>query len=211
MLVDSEYLSAQVLVETFADVGVVIDEQFVFENFLGHSFSEVAAHYAKLHGSRVPETFEADYRARLLGKFSTDLEPMPFIKNALDDLAIAYCLATGSSLARVTHSLDVAGLATRFRDRVFTTAMVDRGKPAPDIFLHTAKAMGVAPEECLVVEDSATGIAAARAAGMTVWQFTGGSHFRHGYNHIASTDLVDRRFDRMDSFFEAAPDLRGRP
>lgn len=211
VLVDSEYLSARVLVETFAAIGVAIDLAFVFDNFLGHSFSEAAAQYAKLHGKCVPETFEADYRARLLDKFSTDLRPMPFIGNVLDELSVPCCLATGSSPVRVTKSLEITGLAARFTDRVFATSMVARGKPAPDVFLHTAKAMGVAPAQCLVVEDSATGIVAAHAAGMAVWQFTGGSHFQHGYNHTGSSHLVDRTFDRMDRFFDGAPDLRRRP
>jgi HAD superfamily hydrolase (TIGR01509 family) len=208
VLVDSEHLSAQVLVETFAGIGVTIDLAFVFENFLGHSFPEVAARYAKAHGAGIPETFEADYRIRLLDKFSTDLKPMPSIENVLDELSVPCCLATGSSLIRVRQSLEVTALAWRFTDRVFATSMVARGKPAPDIFLHAAKAMGVAPAQCLVIEDSATGIAAAHAAGMTVWQFTGGCHFRHGYNHTGSSHLVDRTFDRMDRFFEAAPELR---
>jgi hypothetical protein len=49
---------------------------------------------------------------------------------------------------------------------------------------------------------------AARAAGMAVWRFTGGSHFRHGYNHQGTEHLVERVFDRMDGFFDAAPELR---
>src|SRR5688500_8087078 len=66
VLVDSEYLSAQVLVETFAEIGVAIDLPFVFTHFLGHSFTSVAAKFAKLHGTGVTDSFETDYRASLL-------------------------------------------------------------------------------------------------------------------------------------------------
>ena len=208
VLVDSEYLSAQVLVETFAGIGVDIDLPFVFEHFLGHSFSSVAAKFAHLHGTGVRESFETDYRANLLQKFSADLKPMPFIEDVMDNLAVPFCVATGSSPLRVASSLEVTGLAQRFEGRVFTTSMVSRGKPAPDLFLHAAAEMGVVPVQCLVIEDSASGIEAAKAAGMVVWQFTGGCHFQHGYNHQGTEHLVDRVFDRMDSFFDGVPELR---
>ena len=84
VLVDSEYLSAQVLVETFAEIGVNIDLPFVYTHFLGHSFSSVAAKFAKLHGTGVRESFESDYRASLLRRFSTELKPMPGVIGVLD-------------------------------------------------------------------------------------------------------------------------------
>lgn len=208
VLVDSEYLSAQVLVETFAEIGVAIDLPFVYTHFLGHSFSSVAAKFAKLHGTGVRESFETDYRASLLRRFSSDLKPMPGVIDVLDSLAIPYCVATGSSPLRVTRSLEVTGLSSRVKNRVFTTTMVTSGKPAPDIFLHVARKMQVPASQCLVIEDSASGIEAAKAAGMLVWQFTGGCHFQHGYNHQGTEHLVDRVFDRMDGFFDTVPELR---
>jgi HAD superfamily hydrolase (TIGR01509 family) len=208
VLVDSEYLSAQVLVETFAEIGVAIDLPFVYTHFLGHSFSSVAAKFAKLHGTGVTDSFETDYRASLLRRFSSELKPMPGVIAVLDSLAIPYCVATGSSPLRVTRSLELTGLSSRVKDRVFTTMMVTRGKPAPDIFRHVAQKMGVPASQCLVIEDSASGIEAAKSAGMIVWQFTGGCHFQHGYNHQGTEHLVDRVFDRMDGFFDAMPELR---
>ena len=113
VLVDSEYLSAQVLVETFAEIGVNIDLPFVYTHFLGHSFSSVAAKFAKLHGTGVRESFESDYRASLLRRFSTELKPMPGVIGVLDSLAVHYCVATGSSPLRVTRSLELTGLTSR--------------------------------------------------------------------------------------------------
>jgi beta-phosphoglucomutase-like phosphatase (HAD superfamily) len=78
------------------------------------------------------------------------------------------------------------------------------------VFLYCASEMKVQPEECLVIEDSATGIEGANAAGMLVWQFAGGRHYKHGYLKDGPKVLVDRTFDRMDSFFEAAPELKRR-
>jgi HAD superfamily hydrolase (TIGR01509 family) len=208
VLVDSEYLSATVLIDVFSDIGVRIDLPFVYANFVGHSFSAVAAKHARQFGTNVPDDFEQHYRNKLLETFTGNLQAMPGIANVLDSLNIPYCLASGSSPTRVNRSLEVANLKERFSNKIFTTTMVKNGKPAPDIFLYAANAMKVLPAECLVIEDSSTGIAAAKAAGMTTWQFRGGIHFNHGYQHVEQPHLVDRRFDRMDAFFDTAPQLR---
>lgn len=208
VLVDSEYLSATILIDVFSAIGVSIDLPFVYENFVGHSFSVVAAKHARMYGTDVPEDFEQHYRNQLLASFTGNLRAMPNVTQVLDSLNVPYCLASGSSPTRVDKSLEVAGLRDRFRDRIFTTSMVKKGKPAPDIFLYAANTMGVSPAECLVIEDSSTGIAAAKAAKMRIWQFRGGIHFKHGYQNVEQPHLVDRQFDRMDSFFDTAPQLR---
>jgi HAD superfamily hydrolase (TIGR01509 family) len=208
VLVDSEYLSAAVLIEVFASIGIKIDLPFVYANFVGHSFSAVAAKYARQHGTNVTASFEEDYRNKLLERFVGRLRAMAGVEQVINDLAVPYCLASGSSPQRVTRSLEIAGLSDKFRDRIFTTTMVKRGKPAPDIFLHAAKTMNAHPQNCLVIEDSTTGISAATAAEMTTWHFTGGAHFNHGYELVPQPHLVDRRFDRMSEFYAAAPQLR---
>jgi HAD superfamily hydrolase (TIGR01509 family) len=208
VVVDSEYLSATVLIDVFSEIGITLDLPFVYANFVGHSFATVASKYARQHGTNVPETFEQDYRNRLLASFVGRLQAMSGIEKVLDDLNVPYCLASGSSPTRVGRSLEIVGLAQHFENRIFTTTMVKHGKPAPDIFLHTAKAMNAVPEECLVIEDSTTGVTAGKAAGMTTWQFTGGVHFNHGYQRVPGPLLVDRRFDRMTDFFAEAPELR---
>jgi HAD superfamily hydrolase (TIGR01509 family) len=208
VLVDSEYLSATVLIDVFAGIGVNIDLPFVYTNFVGHSFSAVAAKFARLHGSNVPESFEDDYRNRLLQSFVGRLKATVGVEEVLECLNVPYCLASGSSPQRVLRSLEVTGLHRGFENRIFTTAMVKHGKPAPDVFLHAAAAMGVEPKRCLVIEDSTTGIEAGLAAGMAVWQFRGGAHFNHGYQHVSQPHLVDRIFDRMDAFYDTVPELR---
>jgi beta-phosphoglucomutase-like phosphatase (HAD superfamily) len=82
--------------------------------------------------------------------------------------------------------------------------MVAHGKPAPDLFLYAAEKMGVQPPRTLVIEDSVSGVQAARAAGMMVWGFVGGSHYggRDG-RAILSAAGADRVFARMSDFWEA--------
>ena len=208
VLVDSELLSAQMVVEVFAEIGLNVDLAFVYHNFVGHSFTTVAAKYAREHGRGVPDSFEKDYRERLLQSFDGPLKAMAGIETVLDQLNVPFCLASGSSPARVNRSLEVTGLMPRFQNRIFTTSLVANGKPAPDIFYYAAKAMGALPEECLVIEDSTAGVNGGKAANMTVWQFTGGDHFNHGYQHVTGPELVDRKFNRMTDFFDPVPFLR---
>src|SRR5690606_30422292 len=86
------------------------------------------------------------------------------------------CVASSSLYERIEVSLKLTGLHERFVPHIYSAAMVPRGKPAPDLFLHAAREMGVQPARCLVIEDSPAGVAAAKAAGMAVIAFTGGGH-----------------------------------
>jgi beta-phosphoglucomutase-like phosphatase (HAD superfamily) len=97
----------------------------------------------------------------------------------------------------------LTGLSAFFGAKVFTASEVANGKPAPDLFLLAAKSCGAQPDRCLVIEDSLPGLRAARAAGMTVWHFTGGSHFLG----IAANDegLATERFDNWVQFFDMLP------
>jgi HAD superfamily hydrolase (TIGR01509 family) len=178
VLIDSEVISARQLIAELAGYGVAIDMAFVTRQFLGRSYPTVLREVRETFGVTLPERFEADYRARLLAAFQTELQVMPGILAALKALRQPYCLATSSSPERLATSLALVGLTEAFHERSFTASEVARGKPAPDLFLHAARTMGAAAARCLVIEDSLTGIRAGLAAGMTVWRFTGGSHLK---------------------------------
>ena len=118
----------------------------------------------------------AAMREELFDAFRAELRPIPGIAAVIDALPCPFCVASSSLPERIRLSLEVTGLWTRFEGRAFSSTMVRRGKPAPDLFLHAAASLGFAPADCLVVEDSPAGITAARAAGMRVIAFTGGGH-----------------------------------
>jgi HAD superfamily hydrolase (TIGR01509 family) len=137
-------------------------------------------------------------RLNLFEHFRRELKPIPGIVEALDRLTIPYCVASSSQPERIRISLEVTGLLERFAPNIFSAEMVQHGKPAPDLFLYAAKQMGVEPAACLVVEDSAPGIAAAHSAGMRVLAFLGGSHVRQpGYRERLARLGPEREFDDM--------------
>jgi HAD superfamily hydrolase (TIGR01509 family) len=197
VLVDSEILSCRCLAEALTEHGVPTDLDTVLDLFLGRSVTAVVE-YCRSQGRPLPPTFAADLRARQRAAFAAALQPMPSVAAAVKRLPVRYCLASSSERERVLFSLEVTGLADLFGDRVFTSQMVTRGKPAPDLFLLAATRMGAAPARTLVIEDSVSGVTAGKAAGMTVWGFVGGSHYAHrdGRRQLEEAG-ADRVFDRM--------------
>jgi HAD superfamily hydrolase (TIGR01509 family) len=208
VLIDSEIISATVLVEELSRRSIAIEMSHVLEHFIGHSYAVVAGKIAAIAGAPLPDSFETDYRAHLAQRFDAELRAMPGILDVLDHLTVPFCTATSSHPERAQRSLQAAGLAGRFGERVYSVSMVARPKPAPDLFLHAAKVMRVDPRHCLVIEDSDLGIAAAQAAGMQAWQFTGGSHYQACHRVPTPNVAPDRSFHDMAEFFTAAPHLR---
>lgn len=198
VLIDSEILSCDALIAALAEFGVQVDRAFVFQDCIGHSFPEVAAKISNLNGRLLPESFAQTYRTALFSSFEKFLRPMSGAEEMLRELGIPFCIATSSSAERVERSLALAGLSG-IGAPVFSATMVERGKPAPDLFLFAAEKMGVPSQQCLVVEDSMPGILAARAAQMAVWRFTGGSHFGMGFG-ANDPPLADVEFARWDEF-----------
>jgi HAD superfamily hydrolase (TIGR01509 family) len=125
---------------------------------------------------RLPEDFEARCHERVFAAFRSELAASAGAEEllrVLEQRNQPYCLASSSAHQWIRLCLDLAGLRAYLADdRVFSAQDVGVGKPAPDLFLHAAKSMGVAPDRCLVIEDSPNGVLAARAAGMDVYGYT---------------------------------------
>ena len=182
VLVDSEMLSAGVLMAMMTEEGFPLSEEAFRADFLGRSFAGAALRAKERFGRPLPEDFEARYRDRLFAKLAAELKPMAGVSQVLAALRVPFCLATSSSPRRLALSLGASGLAPFFEGRCFTASDVQRGKPAPDLFLHAAGKMGAEPARCLVIEDSELGVRAGLAAGMEVWHFAGGCHVQAGYH-----------------------------
>lgn len=177
VLVDSEPLAMRVLLAAVAEAGIEIDAKSGFRDFLGRSLKAVTARLEETHGVRLDGAALERMRLALYEAFRRELQPTRFVVETLARLEVPFCVASSSQTERIRLSLGVTGLLEAFEPHVFSAELVSRGKPAPDLFLHVAKAMGVVPEHCLVIEDSPAGIAAAQAAGMRVFAYGGGSHF----------------------------------
>ncbi len=176
VLVDSEPLAMRVLLQTVAESGAKIDTAEAHEAFLGKSLTSICALLRRDHRIHIEAAALERMRGRLYAAIRKELRPMPGIAETLGELGRPVCVASSSQLERIGLALDVTGLSSFFDGHVFSASMVARGKPAPDLFLHVAREMRVAPVDCIVVEDSPAGITAALAAGMKVFGFTGGSH-----------------------------------
>jgi HAD superfamily hydrolase (TIGR01509 family) len=180
VLVDSEPIAIGVLLAMLGELGVPADAAFAYGRCLGRGWPTVVEVIAETYGLRLTETQADEMRRRLIARFRADLEPMPGVERALARIGAPACVASSSLPERLAASLETTGLLPRFAPHVFSAAEVRRGKPAPDLFLHAAARMGADPADCVVVEDSPTGIAAAKAAGMRVIAFLGGGHVEPG-------------------------------
>ncbi|MBR0693948.1 HAD family hydrolase [Bradyrhizobium lablabi] len=201
VLVDSEVLSCRCLSEALNGVGVALSTEEALKLFLGRSTAAVVE-YCDTLGRPVPANFLTDLAQQVRKTFRSELKPIIGVGALLADLALPRCVASSSDLDRVTFSLELTGLANHFGPSVYTSQMVKRGKPAPDLFLHAASAMGAQPRRTLVIEDSVSGVMAAKAAGMRVWGFVGGSHYRsRNGDGLLREAGADRIFDRMIDFW----------
>ncbi|MES2816541.1 MAG: HAD family hydrolase [Pseudomonadota bacterium] len=207
VLIDSEIISARMLVAELMRLGLTIDLAYVERNFLGRSYPVVMETIRREFGLDLPPDFEAQYREALLAAFQQELKVVPHVHEVLSQIGVPFCVATSSSPRRVEMSLSLVGLAPLIGDKVFTSTLVARGKPAPDLFLHAAEKMGATPERTLVIEDSLTGIRAGLAAGMTVWRFVGGSHLGATTPEEPQDALPHRRLFSFADFFQIAPGL----
>jgi HAD superfamily hydrolase (TIGR01509 family) len=198
VLVDSEMLSASVLMAMMAEAGLPITPDIFRSDFLGRSFASAARRIEERFGRPMPEDFQLNYRKRLLSRMALELKPMAGVEAVLKSMHKPFCLATSSSPPRLELSLRVSGLAPYFNGRAYTASLVENGKPAPDLCLYAAERMGVAPERCLVIEDSEMGVRAALAAEMEVWHFAGGAHIKAGYRLPAGLSVARVTHDMIE-------------
>jgi HAD superfamily hydrolase (TIGR01509 family) len=121
----------------------------------------------------LPVDWERRFDERHL-EAQAELKPVDGVVDALDRITVPMCVASSGSHEKMRRTLGATGLYDRFEGRIFSSADVEHGKPAPDLFLHAAQQIGVKPSACAVVEDSPFGVQAARAAGMTAFAYAGG-------------------------------------
>jgi len=173
VLVDSERLAIEVDVVVMAELGWPLTFDEVAELFMGRSHADVTAMIEEHLVMKLPPDWGEEFR-HLYDEAFRALKPVAGIEEALDRITLPSCVASSGSHRKIRRSLEHVGLYHRFKGRIFSASDVARGKPAPDLFLDAAETLDVAPEACLVVEDSPFGVEAARAAGMRSLAYAGG-------------------------------------
>lgn len=180
VLVDSEVLIHAIELDVLAALGLSYESEAFKERFMGMSDS---AYYAALDQdalARLGRTIQSEARPRmkaLIGKaFDEGLQEVAGARSAVGALTLSKAVASSSTAAALDYKLRKLDLWDEFAPHIYASDHVTHAKPAPDIFLHAAKMLDVAPAQCLVIEDSVNGVRAGLDAGMTVWAFAGGGH-----------------------------------
>jgi HAD superfamily hydrolase (TIGR01509 family) len=197
VLVDSEVISCHAHAETLTRHGYPITADQVLLRFLGVSDREARQIVESEMGRSLPDDFDAQIKQAALQRYANELAAIPYVGEAIDAIGVAKCVASSGTHEKIRHGLTCAGLYDRLAPNIFSATQVERGKPAPDLFLFAAEQMQAAPARCVVIEDSIPGIKGARAAGMTVLGFHGGSHCRPGYDETLKSAGAFATFDDM--------------
>ena len=156
--------------------GFAVSPEIVARFFTGRRPADMLADIEAATKRKLPPNFASVLAGATLRRLRAELRATAHVEHALTWLRGPKCVASSSPLDRVRLSLESTGLLRFFDPYLFSASDVPRGKPAPDLFLHVAAKMHVAPGDCIVVEDSPAGVAAAHAAGMMPIGFIGGSH-----------------------------------
>lgn len=175
VLVDSEPIANRVLSEQLGRAGIRLPVPEVMRRFVGKTRDQCLALAREIAGRDLPEGFAAQWDEALFDAMRREVKPMPGVPEVLRQLTVPYCVASNGVRERIRVTLTAAGLMPLFESRMFSSGEVANPKPAPDLFLHAARSMNVPPAACVVVEDTATGVRAARAAGMRVFGYVGGA------------------------------------
>jgi HAD superfamily hydrolase (TIGR01509 family) len=176
VLVDSETIAAAVAACEIARAGIPVTPDIITRYFFGRRPSDMLAAIETATRRKLPAAFATKLAQATIERFRTELRPMPHMAYALSWLRGPKCVASSSSLERIRASLEIADLTKFFHPHLFSASEVRNGKPAPDLMLYVARQMRVKAADCIVVEDSPTGVSAAVNAGMRAIGFVGGSH-----------------------------------
>lgn len=173
VLVDSEPIACSVLAESLGEIGLATTVEDAMRDYVGRWWPDCVELIERRLGAPLPDGFTERYRERQSAALAAGVEPVDGVVEALERIPVATCVASNGPPEKMRVTLGRTGLLQRFEGRVFSAEEVERGKPAPDLFLHAAASMRRAPSRCLVVEDSPLGIEAALTAGMAALGFSG--------------------------------------
>lgn len=201
VVVDSEPIAHAAVVRTLAASGFYCDAPYSMRHFLGRSVASVRQHVEARLGRPLRADFERAFAAECFAGFDAELVEMPGISAVIESFVATgqrFCLASSGTHERIERALRRVGLWDAFAGRIYSAEDVQHGKPAPDLFLHAARAEGVDPENCVVIEDSPAGVQAAHRAGMPVVGFVRETPAEQ----LADADALVASMDQLSSTLE---------
>ena len=178
VLVDSEPIGNQVLVDMANELGANIDLDYAYKHFKGGSLQSCTDKIQALIAEPLPINFMASYRLKSFANFRTHIKPVAGVTPLVKKLKIPFCVASSGPENKIRLNLQLTGLLPFFEDKIFSCYTIQKWKPNPAVFLWAAETMGFSPDECVVIEDSITGVEAAKHGGFDVFGYTA-----HDYNH----------------------------
>ncbi|HEY5347409.1 MAG TPA: HAD family hydrolase [Rhizomicrobium sp.] len=190
VLVDSEIIAHAVEMEVLHGIGFDYDKDEFQTRFMGSSdaafFAALDADGQARLGRSIHDEIYEPIKTALRAAVAERLTEVPGARAVVAEIAGPKAVASSSSLQGLGVKLRKTGLWDLFAPHIYSADHVAHGKPAPDLFLHAAGALGVSPSRCLVIEDTVNGVRAALAANMQVWGFLGGGHM----NDVSRARLV---------------------
>jgi len=184
VLVDSEVIYVAVELDLLAEIGLYYDYSTYLSRFVGSSMPDyyraLAEDYTREVGGEFPTNFGEILSERVRPRIDAELKALPNVETVVRAFNGPVAVASSMPLKAIYSKLKLVGITDLFDPHIYSAEQVDKGKPAPALFLFTANHLGVEPEKCLVIEDSVNGVKAGVAAGMVVFGFDGGGHADEG-------------------------------
>lgn len=199
VLVDTETVFNQALVDDLAGFGLTLTLEQCMGLFLGGTIASAKPLIEDL-GAVLPDSWVEDFYEKAYERLRHSAEPVAGIKGVLDSIEAAnipYCVASNGRVRKMEITLTRAGMFDRFKDVMFSAQAIGTAKPEPDLFLYAARAFGVPTENCVVIEDSLTGVRAAKRANMKCYGYAP----HNGGAEMAAEGAI--LFDNMENL----PDL----
>ena len=203
VLVDSEVILIAAELEFLARAGLDFDRAEYMRKYLGMPQQPWEDALGELllaqSGERFEPNFFEDLKEFAWQRFEKELSEVAGARGVIESLETAVCVASSSSANSMRWKLDHTGLLDLFDPHLFSAEHVEHGKPAPDLFLFASERMGVAPSDCVVIEDSCNGVIGAKRAGMMVIGFIGGGHCADDHGEALRADGADTVVDSYDA------------
>ena len=196
VLVDSEPIANSVLVDMANQYGANINLEYAMKHFKGNSMQGCVDKILQLIDKPLPDNFVETYRQVSFEAFKKDVKPVEGVKNVLDNLGLPFCVASSGPVEKIRFNLELTGLLPYFEHKIFSCYTINKWKPNPAVFLWAADVMKFKPNDCVIIEDSITGVKAAKNGGFDVFGFAA-----HDYNNELEKEAT-LTFKVMDELHE---------